>query len=90
MPAEAEKWPKAEPPEAAHAPSVGSGPVGQTASMTGYAGAVVVLFSWALGQWHLTVPPEVSAALVMLLTPIVHLVALKIGALEKPTSPAKA
>ena len=71
--------PAPSPPVSPPPPPVGTGAVGQTASMTGYAGAAIVLLTWAASQFHLTVPPEVSAALVMLLTPVVHFAALKLG-----------
>ena len=69
------------------------GPVGQTASATGYAGAVVIVVLFVLAQAaHVTVPDQVSAALVMILTPIVHVIGLRIGATQpdEPLPPVPA
>lgn len=57
------------------------------AAAGGASGAAVVLITWGLGLAHVTVPAEVAAAMMVLATPILHLIAVRIGAAptETPT-----
>jgi len=45
----------------------------------GVTGAAVVIITWLLSVFHLPVPAEVAAAMMVVLTPILHLVALRMG-----------
>lgn len=67
-----------------------SGAVAATASVTGYSGAAIILITYIASLAKLQVPGEVSAALVMLLTPLVHFVAMKIGASADAPAPPPA
>jgi hypothetical protein len=57
------------------------------AASGGVAGAAVVIITWLLSLFHLEVPAEVAAAAMVVLTPIVHLIAvrLNVGDLSEPT-----
>lgn len=55
------------------------------AAAGGAAGASVVIITWALGLMHITVPAEVAAAMMVLAAPLLHLVAVRIGA--EPSNP---
>jgi hypothetical protein len=65
--------------------------VATAAASGGFSGAAVVVLTWALGVMHVEVPPEVAAAAMVLLSPIVHLLAMRLGVeapaavVEKPT-----
>lgn len=65
--------------------------VATAAASGGFSGAAVVVLTWALGVLHVEVPPEVAAAAMVLLSPIVHLIAMRLSAeapaaiVEKPT-----
>ena len=54
--------------------------VATAAASGGFSGAAVVVLTWALGLAHVNVPPEVAAAAMVLLSPIVHLIAMRLGA----------
>jgi putative flippase GtrA len=56
------------------------------AGSTGGSTAAVVVLTWLLGLLHITIPPEVSAAAVALLAPLVHYVANRIPAHLAPPS----
>ena len=53
---------------------------------TGVSGAIVVILTWALGLAHVSVPGEVAAAMMMVASPLLHLVVVRIGA--ESTAPA--
>lgn len=53
--------------------------VATAAASGGFSGAAVVVLTWALGLAHVAVPPEVAASAMVLLTPIVHLLAMRLG-----------
>lgn len=63
--------------------------VATAAASGGFSGAAVVVLTWALGLLHVNVPPEVAAAAMVLLSPIVHLIAMRVGA-EAAPAPAVA
>lgn len=48
-------------------------PVAGGAASSGAAGSAVVVLVWVLSLFHIALPPDVAAALVMLLAPLVHL-----------------
>lgn len=56
------------------------GAVATAAASGGVSGAAVVILAWALSLVHITVPAEVAAALMVVATPLLHLVAVRIGA----------
>jgi len=58
--------------------------VSTAAASGGVVGAVVVMIVWGLGLAHVTVPAEVAAALMVVLSPIVHLVAQRLGLSDDP------
>jgi hypothetical protein len=53
------------------------------AASGGVAGAAVVLVTWALSLAHIEVPGEVAAAMMVLIAPMLHIVALRLG-VERP------
>lgn len=70
-------------------------PVASGAASGGVATALVVILAWALGFAHVTVPGEVAAAAVALISPALHIAALKLGVSEDidataPQSPVEA
>lgn len=72
-----------------------AGAVSTAAASGGVVGAIVVMVTWALSLAHVTVPAEVAAAAMVVLAPIVHLIAVRLGlspdpapAPDAPASPA--
>ena len=65
----------------ATAPLVSSSPANQStaAASSGGAAGIVIILLWAIGLTHVTVPPEVAAALVTLIGILVHWVVIKWG-----------
>ena len=57
------------------------------AAAGGAAGAAVVILTWALGLAHIVVPAEVATAMMVLGTPLLHMLAVRIGA-EPADKPA--
>ena len=43
-----------------------------SAASGGVAGAAVVTLTWALGLFHVALPPDVAAAFMVLAAPVVH------------------
>jgi hypothetical protein len=64
------------------------GTVTSVSAAGGVSGAVVIIMTWALGLEHITVPTEVSAALVMVAAPLLHLVAAFLVGGEPPAAAA--
>ena len=60
------------------------------AAAGGAAGAVVMLVTWGLSLAHVTVPAEVAAAMMVLATPLLHLVAVRLGLDASTDAPAAA
>ena len=59
-------------------------PVATSAASGGAVGALTVLIVYILQEaFHVTVPAEVAASLMVILNPIVHIVAIKTGAEPK-------
>lgn len=56
-----------------------AGAVSTAAASGGVVGAIVVIGSWALSLAHVTVPAEVAAAAMVVLAPLVHLLAVRLG-----------
>ena len=52
------------------------------AAASGVSGAAVVILVWALSLVRVTVPAEVAASIMVCLAPIIHMIALKMGAGE--------
>jgi hypothetical protein len=50
------------------------------AAATGTAGAALVVASWAPGLAHITVPADVAAAIIVLASPFLHVLAVNVGA----------
>lgn len=66
-----------------------SSPVATSAASGGVVGALTVLIVYVLQEFaHVTVPAEVAASLMVILTPIVHAIAVRIGA-EPADKPKK-
>lgn len=61
-----------------------AGAVSTAAASGGVVGAIVVMVVWGLGLAHVTVPAEVAAALMVVLAPIVHLLAVRLGLSPDP------
>jgi len=55
----------------------------------GVAGALGIITVWILSLFHLPVPPEVALAFSVVLTPLVHWAALRMGmpAMSSPQKP---
>ena len=53
--------------------------IGTASASTGAAGAAVVVLVWVLGLFKVQLPGDVAAAIVMILSPLVHFAAMKIG-----------
>lgn len=47
------------------------------AASTGVSGAAIVVASWLLGKVGVVVPPDVSAAAMVLLSPALHFIAIR-------------
>ena len=60
------------------------GTVSTAAASGGVTGAVVVLVSWALSLANITVPAEVAAAAMVIIAPVVHLIAVRLGVTLDP------
>lgn len=57
-----------------------SNPVATSAASGGVVGALTILIVYILQEAaHITVPAEVAAALMVVLSPIVHLLAVRMG-----------
>ena len=52
------------------------------AAASGVSGAAVVILVWALSLVRVTVPAEVAASIMVCLAPVIHMIALKMGAGE--------
>jgi hypothetical protein len=50
----------------------------------GASGAAVILLVWGLSLAHVTMPAEVAAAAMMLLTPVIHYTAVRLGVEPDP------
>jgi hypothetical protein len=59
------------------------------AAAGGAAGAVVMLVTWGLSLAHVIVPAEVAAAMMVLATPLLHMLAVRLG-LDAPDEPPAA
>jgi hypothetical protein len=55
------------------------GAVATGAAASGVAGATVVIVTWLLGLAHVEVPAEVAAALLVVLTPLLHFSVVRLG-----------
>ncbi len=55
------------------------GAVATGAASSGVAGAVVVILTWTLGLLHVEVPAEVAAALLVVLSPVLHFSLVRLG-----------
>jgi hypothetical protein len=55
------------------------GAVATSAASSGVAGAAVVILTWGLGLLHVQVPAEVAAALLVVLSPALHVAVVKLG-----------
>jgi hypothetical protein len=55
------------------------GAVATGAASSGMAGAVVVILTWALGLVHVEVPAEVAAALLVVVSPVLHFSLMRLG-----------
>jgi hypothetical protein len=55
------------------------GAVATGAASSGVAGAAVVILTWGLGLLHVQVPAEVAAALLVVLSPALHVAVVKLG-----------
>lgn len=62
-------------------PLISNSPANQSTAAASSAGAaaIVIILLWILGLFHVTVPPEVSAAFVTLVGMAVHFVVIKYG-----------
>ena len=56
-----------------------SNPVPAAAASGGVVGSLVIIICYAISFAHVQVPAEISAALMVLLTPVVHVAAVKWG-----------
>jgi hypothetical protein len=54
----------------------------------GVSGAIVIILTWALSLGHIQVPTEVSASLVMVAAPLLHLMAGWLAGVEPPATGA--
>jgi hypothetical protein len=55
------------------------GAVATGAASSGVAGATVVILTWTLGLLHVQVPAEVAAALLVVLSPVLHFSLVRLG-----------
>lgn len=62
--------------------------VSAAAASGGVAGAAVVIITWGLGLANIVVPAEVAAAMMVLVAPIIHLVAVRLGLESAAPAPA--
>ena len=60
---------------------------GTAAAASGAAAAIVTIVVWILGMFHLEVPPEVAAALMVLVSAGIHLGGVKLITPTAPTAP---
>lgn len=44
----------------------------------GLVGALVIVFTWLLSFWEIIVPAEIGVALMVIITPFVHILAVKL------------
>lgn len=65
-------------------PKSRAGTVSTAAASGGVTGAVVVLISWALSLANITVPAEVAAAAMVIVAPVVHMIAVRLGVTLDP------
>lgn len=49
------------------------------AASGGVVGAIVTILIWVLSLWHVDVPAEIAAAMMVILTPCLHMFAVWIG-----------
>lgn len=63
-------------------------PVATASASGGAVGAFVIILCWILSQFHIIVPSEIAAAMMVLLTPVAHFAAVKHGFdMDEPAKP---
>lgn len=61
---------------------------GTSNAASGASAAVVTIASWALGEYGIKIPPEVSAAMMVLIAAVVHPLMVKVFSGSAVTPPA--
>lgn len=59
--------------------SAGTSPVVKTSASAGVAGAIIVVVQWLLSLGHVALPVDVGAALIVIISPLVHLIGQTLG-----------